>query len=140
MRSIPLVRRLGALALICSAAGSLAGCEDYPSLSGANPRAFAPVPPETLALMEAKGTTKDAPVLIRAYKKEAELEIWKMKSDGRYALLKTYPMCRWSGQLGPKAREGDRQVPEGFYSITPAQMNPNSHYLPLVQCRLSERL
>jgi murein L,D-transpeptidase YafK len=43
-------------------------------------------------------------------------------------LLKTYPMCRWSGQLGPKKREGDMQVPEGFYSIAPGQMNPNSHY------------
>jgi murein L,D-transpeptidase YafK len=51
-----------------------------------------------------------------------------MKSDGRYALLKTYPMCRWSGQLGPKKREGDMQVPEGFYAIAPGQMNPNSHY------------
>jgi murein L,D-transpeptidase YafK len=51
-----------------------------------------------------------------------------MRSDGRYALLKTYPMCRWSGQLGPKVKEGDRQVPEGFYAITPGQMNPNSAY------------
>ena len=51
-----------------------------------------------------------------------------MKSNGEYALLKTYPMCRWSGQLGPKKREGDMQVPEGFYSIAPGQMNPNSHY------------
>ena len=67
-------------------------------------------------------------MLIRTYKKEAELEIWKMKSDGQYALLKTFPMCRWSGQLGPKTREGDRQVPEGFYTIAPDQMNPNSNY------------
>ena len=37
-------------------------------------------------------------------------------------------MCRWSGQLGPKVTEGDRQVPEGFYTITPGSMNPNSHY------------
>jgi murein L,D-transpeptidase YafK len=73
-------------------------------------------------------TTPSSPVLIRAYKKEAELEIWKTKSDGQYALLKTYPICRWSGQLGPKKREGDMQVPEGFYTIAPAQMNPNSHY------------
>ena len=73
-------------------------------------------------------TTPSSPVLIRAYKKEAELEIWKMKSDGRYALLKTYPICRWSGQLGPKKTEGDMQVPEGFYTIAPGQMNPNSHY------------
>ena len=51
-----------------------------------------------------------------------------MKTDGQYTLLKTFPMCRWSGQLGPKVREGDRQVPEGFYTITPGQMNPNSNY------------
>ena len=51
-----------------------------------------------------------------------------MKSNGEYALLKTYPMCRWSGQLGPKKKEGDMQVPEGFYTIAPGQMNPNSHY------------
>jgi murein L,D-transpeptidase YafK len=42
--------------------------------------------------------------------------------------LKTYPICRWSGDLGPKVREGDRQAPEGFYAITPGQMNPTSAY------------
>ena len=78
--------------------------------------------------MEKNETSPSSPVLIRTYKQEAEFEIWKMRSDGRYALLKTYPMCRWSGQLGPKTREGDRQVPEGFYPITPGQMNPNSNY------------
>src|SRR5208283_2348184 len=51
-----------------------------------------------------------------------------MNSEGRYALLKTYPICRWSGKLGPKKVEGDMQVPEGFYTIAPGQMNPNSHY------------
>ena len=56
------------------------------------------------------------------------MEIWKRGADGKYALLKTFPICRWSGQLGPKVREGDRQAPEGFYTITPAQMNPNSAY------------
>jgi murein L,D-transpeptidase YafK len=71
---------------------------------------------------------KDQPILIRSYKKESELEIWKRRADGQYALLKTFPMCRWSGQLGPKMREGDRMAPEGFYSISPAQMNPNSSY------------
>ena len=73
-------------------------------------------------------TTPSSPTLIRTYKMELELEIWKMKSNGEYALLKTYPMCRWSGQLGPKKKEGDMQVPEGFYPIAPGQMNPNSHY------------
>ena len=48
--------------------------------------------------------------------------------EGKFALLKTYPICRWSGELGPKVKEGDRQAPEGFYNITPGQMNPNSNY------------
>ncbi len=106
-------------------AAALASCQDN---SGLAHRSLAPIPPETVALMEKMGTTKEAPMLIRAYKKESEIEVWKMRSDGKYAHLKTYPICRWSGQLGPKTHEGDRQAPEGFYSIGPAQMNPNSAY------------
>ncbi len=56
------------------------------------------------------------------------MEIWKQNRDGQFVLLKTYPICRWSGDLGPKKKEGDRQAPEGFYTITPGQMNPNSNY------------
>jgi murein L,D-transpeptidase YafK len=114
------------LAVVVVAAGLLAGCEETGVGGGAKARR--PIPADTLALMESKGATRNSPVLIRAYKKEAELEIWKMKRNGEYALIKSYPMCRWSGQLGPKIREGDRQVPEGFYAITPGQMNPNSSY------------
>ena len=83
---------------------------------------------ETVALMAAKGVSVNSPMLIRAYKKEAEFEVWKMRPDGTYVYLKTFPICRWSGQLGPKRHEGDRQSPEGFYTFTPAQMNPNSNY------------
>jgi murein L,D-transpeptidase YafK len=119
---MPKASRLLAAAAL---AGLVAACDETPGLGG---RSLRPIPPDTLALMEQKGTTKNSPVLIRAYKKEAELEIWKQNSDGRYVYIKSFPMCRWSGQLGPKVREGDRQVPEGFYTITPGQMNPNSNY------------
>ena len=59
--------------------------------------------------------------------------IWNSRSGsrtpaGRFQLLKVYPICRWSGDLGPKVNEGDRQAPEGFYTITPGLMNPNSNY------------
>jgi murein L,D-transpeptidase YafK len=91
-------------------------------------KATAPIPAQTLALMTAKNTSPSAPVLIRTYKKEAELEVWKLARDGRYVYIKTFPICRWSGQLGPKQTQGDRQAPEGFYSIARRQMNPNSHY------------
>ncbi|MBG0810612.1 murein L,D-transpeptidase [Methylosinus sp. H3A] len=110
---------------LVGAAFSLSACND---LGSGSQRSLTPIPPETLAMMEQAGVTKESPTLIRAYKKEAEFEVWKQRPDGRYAYLKTFPMCRWSGQLGPKVREGDRQVPEGFYSITPGQMNPNSAY------------
>ena len=121
-----LAGRISAFAILASVTVLLAGCGEDPGHLG--DRADQPLSPQMLALMQDKGTTPAAPMLIRAYKKEAEFEIWKMKGDGHYTLLKTYPMCRWSGQLGPKVREGDRQVPEGFYAITPAQMNPNSNY------------
>lgn len=127
MRRHRFVNKLPAFALIALAGGVLAGCEES-TFSPTTSRSLAPLPPKTLAAMEAIGSSKNAPVLIRTYKKEAELEIWKMKADGHYAYLKSFPMCRWSGQLGPKVREGDRQVPEGFYAITPARMNPNSAY------------
>ncbi len=119
-------KRLFALSLALAAGALAAGCED--ALEPTSGRSLAPIPSQTLALMDKIGTTPSQPMLIRTYKQEAEFEIWKMNSEGQYALLKTYPMCRWSGQLGPKTREGDRQVPEGFYTIAPGQMNPNSHY------------
>ncbi len=118
---------LSRLALVVFGAMLLAGCNE--DLNGTNGyRAYAPIPDDTMALMSAKGTDKNAPILIRAFKKEAELEIWKRAADGRYVYIKAFPMCRWSGQLGPKVQEGDRQVPEGFYTITPGSMNPNSAY------------
>jgi murein L,D-transpeptidase YafK len=94
----------------------------------ASTKHLTPVPPATLALMETKGLSPASPILMRAYKKEGEIEVWKKGNDGRFVHLKTFPICRWSGQLGPKTAQGDRQVPEGFYAVTPAQLNPNSSY------------
>ena len=65
---------------------------------------------------------------MRVFKEEAELEVWKQDTTGRFQILKTYPICRWSGDLGPKLQEGDRQAPEGFYTVTPELMNPHSNY------------
>ncbi|WP_247654405.1 MULTISPECIES: L,D-transpeptidase family protein [Microvirga] len=94
------------------------------------PKHETPIPPATMALMKGNNTAPAEPMLIRIYKKEAELEVWKRSTSGRYIRLKTFPICRWSGQLGLKQKEGDRQTPEGFYAVTAAQMNPKSkHYL-----------
>ncbi|GLK70754.1 hypothetical protein KHC23_18120 [Ancylobacter dichloromethanicus] len=105
----------------------LAGCNGG---GGSSPmsKASKTLSPQTLALIQQKDMTKSSPIVVRIFKEESELEVWKETTSGEYALLKTYPICRWSGELGPKVKEGDRQAPEGFYTITPGQMNPNSSY------------
>jgi len=123
-----LVRALITSATLAGAGVLMAGCNsDQISLAN-NAKANQPVPPKLIADMAAKDMDLQSPILVRLFKQEAELEIWKQDRSGRFALLKTYPICRWSGDLGPKIREGDRQAPEGFYSISPAQMNPQSAY------------
>ncbi len=125
MNSRTPVRALFAAAAI-AASFALAGC-DGDSLA-TNAKANKPIPEKLVAEMDQKNMDKASPMLVRLFKQEAELEVWKQDRNGRFALLKTYPICRWSGDLGPKIREGDRQAPEGFYAITPAQMNPQSAY------------
>jgi murein L,D-transpeptidase YafK len=119
-------------ALIASAAlaagVALAGCNSDEISLASNAKANQPVSPKLVAEMAEKDMDLQSPILVRLFKQEAELEVWKQDRSGRFALLKTYPICRWSGDLGPKVREGDRQAPEGFYSISPGQMNPQSAY------------
>ncbi len=121
----PYLRALLASAAV-AAAITLAGCD--PDGVAPTGRSQAPLSEKTLAEIAAKQMDKESPILARIFKEEAEMEIWKKNRDGEFALLKTYPICRWSGDLGPKKREGDRQAPEGFYTITPGQMNPKSNY------------
>jgi murein L,D-transpeptidase YafK len=107
---------------------ALTGCKSDGNLPYAAGKANAPIPPKLLAEISDKNMEVSSPILVRVFKSESELEVWKQDRTGRFALLKTYPICKWSGDLGPKIREGDRQAPEGFYDITPAQMNPNSQF------------
>ena len=133
-----LVRALTASAVLAGAL-TLAGCygDDGYQLPT---RAMKELSPEMLTLLDQKNMPKDSPILVRIFKEESELEVWKQDTTGRYELLKVYPICRWSGDLGPKVKEGDRQAPEGFYPITPGLMNPNSQLLSRHQYRLSQRL
>jgi murein L,D-transpeptidase YafK len=110
-----------------AAAIALAGCDTdgTPTLNG---RHMQPISDRMLADFEQKNMAKESAILVRIFKEESELEVWKEDRNGQFALLKTFPICRWSGELGPKVKEGDRQAPEGFYSITPGLMNPNSSY------------
>lgn len=87
-----------------------------------------PIPAPVIAAMKSKGFEPEDPILMRIFKKESELEIWKRADSGRYEHFKTYPICRWSGRLGPKKRQGDRQAPEGFYQVGAHLMNPYSSF------------
>jgi murein L,D-transpeptidase YafK len=79
------------------------------------------------SLLAARDFAMGQPVFMRIFKEEAELEVW-MKNGDQFALFKTYPICNYSGDLGPKLREGDRQSPEGFYFVGKSALNPNSSY------------
>lgn len=107
---------------------ALAGCTDSSIGDFAPQHANRQLPPKIQQAMKAKGMNKNAPVMARVFKEEGKLEIWKQKTNGRYDLIANYDICKWSGKLGPKFTEGDRQAPEGFYTVRPSQMKPNSQY------------
>ncbi|RLA69331.1 MAG: 2-dehydro-3-deoxyphosphooctonate aldolase [Epsilonproteobacteria bacterium] len=67
------------------------------------------------------------PVFIRIFKEESLLEVW-IRTGTEYQHLKDYVICAYSGALGPKLKEGDRQAPEGFYKVKKHQLNPNSKF------------
>jgi len=126
LHSQPVLRLFFASVAVASAI-VLAGC-DTESAVGVNGRHMQPLSERMVAELERRKMAKESPILVRLFKEESEFEVWKVDQSGRFALLKTYPICRWSGDLGPKMQQGDRQAPEGFYTIAPGQMNPNSNY------------
>ena len=77
------------------------------------------------ARLAAQGLQLGAPVFLRIFKLELVLELW-MEKDGRYRLFATYPICLWSGRLGPKLSEGDLQAPEGFYTVLGSSSIPTA--------------
>lgn len=77
--------------------------------------------------MRQAGVAWGTPAFVRIFKQESQLEVW-FDRGGSYELFRTYDICRWSGRLGPKLKEGDRQAPEGFYRVGRSQLNPNSQH------------
>jgi murein L,D-transpeptidase YafK len=109
-------------AVLCSLA--LAACSSAPEI----PAAEQPLAKESVMLLGKKGMDAGSPIFVRIFKEESELEVWKARADGRFYHFKTYPICNWSGDLGPKLQQGDKQAPEGFYAIGPEQMKPDSQF------------
>lgn len=77
--------------------------------------------------LSGQGLDLGAPVFIRIFKREFELELW-LRREGRFERFAVYPICRWSGRLGPKLKEGDWQAPEGFYTVDAKALNPASRW------------
>src|SRR5262245_9197302 len=94
----------------------LAGCDtDNPSPSL---RSLQPLSASMVAEIERQNMNKESPILVRLFKEESELEVWKEDRNGDLKLLKTYPICSWSGTLGTTIEEGDRRAREGFVTVT----------------------
>lgn len=83
--------------------------------------------PALAAALEGDGLELGTPIFIRIFKQERELEVWLEKGPA-FELFRTYPICAYSGSLGPKLKQGDWQAPEGFYFVRPRQMNPSSRF------------
>ncbi len=83
--------------------------------------------PRLKASFQQKQLNWGSPVYIRIFKANKELQVW-IKSKQGFVLFKSYPVCTYSGQLGPKLKEGDFQSPEGFYYVKPNQLNPWSRF------------
>ncbi len=105
--------RLTSAAVLFLAAAVLVGCNDTMD-EAFDPRTIAnkvehPLPPRILEQMKAKGMDRNSPIAIRIFKEEGVLEVWKAKTDNRFEKITEYQICAWSGRLGPKIKEGDRQ-------------------------------
>lgn len=124
--SASLFRRIGAaLALLVLGLG-LAACSNF--VKAGDNRHNQPLADATVQGLRAMGSSPGQAMVVRIFKDEKKLEIWKKTDSGIYKFFKSYEICAYSGDYGPKVKEGDRQSPEGFYTITPGLMNPKSNY------------
>ena len=125
-----MVRRFLAAALCVLAVLGLGGAVN---LEGAETQreknAAAAARPRMAARLAAKQLKEGDQVFLRIFKMEGTLELWLKPDQGkRFILFDSYPICAWSGSLGPKTKTGDRQAPEGFYAVGLKHLNPYSSY------------
>jgi murein L,D-transpeptidase YafK len=85
------------------------------------------ITPGLTAELTAAGFELGAPVYLRIFKEDRQLEAW-IEKNGTFELFQTFDICNYSGALGPKLKEGDRQSPEGFYHVAKSALNPNSSF------------
>jgi murein L,D-transpeptidase YafK len=121
------LRKLSSALILLWVAFGLVACGGFLPKSSDN-RHNQPLSSTIQAGLRNMGSSPGEAMVIRIFKEEKTLEVWKRTSAGQFKMFKTYEICAFSGELGPKIKEGDRQSPEGFYTITPGLMNPRSNY------------
>lgn len=119
-----LLHRILAALFVFGVVATLSACTGFVGAGKEN----APLSSAAISRLKSMGSSPGEAMVVRIFKQSSELEVWKRTSDGSFKLFNTYEICAWSGDLGPKVFEGDRQSPEGFYNITPGLMNPKSSY------------
>lgn len=108
-------------------------CAETPK-SSRSEKAIALWTPKLATELETKHLALGMPVFFRILKTKngeagtGELQAFVQIKNGKFKFFKAWDICTYSGELGPKKRQGDRQSPEGFYFITPRSLNPNSSY------------
>lgn len=117
----------GFLVLVFCAVTTFSHARETPLITDKVLNILTRLSPEISTELKKNGLTLGSQIFIRIFKLPGELEIW-MEDRGRYRLFKSYPICSYSGYLGPKLKEGDWQSPEGFYRVTADLMNPRSSY------------
>jgi len=86
------------------------------------------VQPNLTRRLQAIDSDWGKPVFVRIFKREKQLEVWAQTNAGPFALLDSWPICTYSGKLGPKLQQGDGQAPEGIYQVGRDQLNPYSQF------------
>ena len=121
------LRKLASAMILLWVAFGLVACGGFLPKTSDN-RHNQPLSSAVQSGLRGMGSSPGEAMVIRIFKQEQTLEVWKRTSTGQFKMFKSYEICAFSGDLGPKIKEGDRQSPEGFYTITPGLMNPKSNY------------
>jgi murein L,D-transpeptidase YafK len=125
--SVTALRKFCSVLILLWVALGLVACGGFLPKSNSN-RHNQPLQSYVVSALKAMGSDPGQAMVIRIFKQEKTLEVWKRTTSGTFKMFKAYDICAFSGNLGPKIKEGDRQSPEGFYTITPGLMNPKSNY------------
>jgi murein L,D-transpeptidase YafK len=100
---------------------------DFPTSARAE-RSISEVSPSLKKQLALKGLTYGAPIFVRIFKEPGVLEVWIENNEGTFDHFKSYDICTFSGELGPKEKQGDEQSPEGFYFVNAGRLNPWSRF------------